>query len=85
MYGGTAQSLNVGIITTNFKNPFLCDGSEKHMTDCIVHGLAVNDNSCNDTMVTSLMCQTGISHQNFKYAVLHVNIDRSRTAHTQSC
>ena len=84
---GVAKSVKVGMnFSTNFKNPLFCKGSEKHIADCIVHGHVVNDNLCNNTMATCLMCQTGISHQNFSMLhVLHVNVDRSSTAHTQSC
>ena len=64
---GFAKPLNVGMTSnTHFKNPLFCKGSEKHISDCIVHGHVVNENLCNnDTVVTSLVCQTGISQQNF--------------------
>ena len=88
IYIGVAEPFDADGITfsRHFKNPFFCNGSEKHITDCIIHYHAANDKLCNDIMATSLMCQTGITQQSFKYAVLHVNVvDRSRTAHTQSC
>ena len=91
MYTGVAKSLkNVGmdISALHFKNPLYCKGNEKHITDCVVQYLPANDNLCNDTMgvVTSLTCQTGISCVKISMLNIHVYyVDRSRTAHTQSC
>ena len=59
---GVAEPFSI-TFSTHFKYPFFCNGSEKHITDCIIHYLAANDKLCNDTMATFLMCQTGISQQ----------------------
>ena len=64
---GVAKSIDLGMsFSPHFRNPLFCKGNEKHITDCIVYGHEVDDDLCNDDkVVTSLMCQTGISQQNF--------------------
>ena len=87
---GVAKSLNVGtnISAHHFQIPFFCKGDEKRITDCIVRDIHVNENLCNDTigLVTSIMCQTGIPFSIISMLYYNVYyVDRSRTAHTQSC
>ena len=43
-----------------FKNHFICDGSEKQLSDCILSDLQVNNNLCNGNNATFLTCETGI-------------------------
>ena len=49
------------ITSPNFlKNHFICDGSEKQLSDCVLSDLQVNNNLCNGNNATSLTCETGI-------------------------
>ena len=47
---------------TSFKYHFICNGSEKQISDCVDSVYQVNKNLCNEDKVTSLTCETGIAN-----------------------